>query len=306
MVFSDDDDSWSFLGSDANELVDADRDGIAESSFNVDFREVLTADDGSGDEITAYNTSVGIIFIGEVRTDTTWSTKLGEARDFNLADDTPGPNDLFSNTDGFVCFTRGTLITTSRGEVAVQDLCAGDMVLTMDDGYQPIRWIGSRKLSAPELSCNPKLRPIRISAGAMGLNLPQQDLVVSRQHRMLVNSRISERMFDTAEVLVSAIILCAMPGIYVDEDVKQVEYFHMLFERHQVVYANGTPSESLFTGPEALKTLTPAAREEVETLFPEICAPEFEPTAAREIPCGKRQKKLMERHVKSANQLLMA
>ena len=188
------------------------------------------------------------------------------------------------------CFTRGTLITTDKGEVAIEDLRAGDMVLTMDAGYQAIQWIGSKKVSGYQMGANPKLRPIRISAGAMGLNLPQQDLVVSRQHRMLVKSRISERMFDTPEVLVSAIKLCAMPGIYVDEELTQVEYFHMLFDRHQVVYANGTPSESLFTGPEALKALTPAAREEIETLFPEICAPEFEPAAAREIPCGKRQK----------------
>ena len=204
------------------------------------------------------------------------------------------------------CFTRGTLIATDRGEIAIEDLRAGDMVLTVDAGYQPIRWIGSQKVSTPALEANPKLRPIRISAGAMGLNLPQQDLVVSRQHRMLVKSRISARMFDTPEVLVSAIKLCAMPGIYVDEDVTQVEYFHMLFDCHQVVYANGAQSESLFTGPQALKALPSEAREEIETLFPEICAPDFEPTAAREIPEGSRQKKLMERHVKSTNELLMA
>ena len=78
----------------------------------------------------------------------------------------------------------------------------------------------------------------------------------------------------------------------------------MLFDSHQVVYANGTPSESLFTGPEALRSLSPEAREEITTLFPEICAPDFAPSAAREIPCGKRQKKLLERHFKSDKQLL--
>ena len=78
------------------------------------------------------------------------------------------------------CFTRGTLITTDKGEVAIEDLRAGDMVLTMDAGYQAIQWIGSKKVSGHQMGTNPKLRPIRISAGAMGLNLPQQDLVVSR------------------------------------------------------------------------------------------------------------------------------
>ncbi|MBO9479326.1 Hint domain-containing protein [Shimia sp. R11_0] len=205
-----------------------------------------------------------------------------------------------------VCFCAGTMIKTIRGEVAIENLRVDDMVLTMDAGYQPIRWIGSRKLSSSLLNSFPKLRPIRILAGAMGQNMPERDLLVSRQHRMLVKSRISERMFESPEVLIPAIKLCAMPGIYVDVEVEEVEYFHMLFDTHQVVYANGSPSESLYTGTEALKALSPEAREEITTLFPEICAPDFVPTAAREIPSGKRQKKLLERHLKSAKHQLIA
>lgn len=215
-------------------------------------------------------------------------------------------NDIEEFSTAPICFTRGTCILTQGASVRVEDLAVGDLVLTMDNGFQPIRWIGSRKLSAEALRANAKLRPVRISAGAMGQNMPERDLLVSRQHRMLVKSRISERMFESSEVLIPAVKLCAMPGIYVDDEMDEVEYFHVLFDDHQVIYANCSPSESLFTGTEALKSLTPEAREEITTLFPEICAPDFVPTTAREIPSGKRQKKLLERHLKSAKHQLIA
>ena len=78
----------------------------------------------------------------------------------------------------FVCFTRGTLIKTDQGERPIEELAAGDMVLTMDHGYQPIRWIGSSKRAATG-----DLAPILIRKGALGND---RDLRVSPQHRMLL------------------------------------------------------------------------------------------------------------------------
>ena len=69
---------------------------------------------------------------------------------------------------GITCFAAGTLIETSGGNVPIETLTAGDCVLTMDDGYRPIRWIGSQALSRRDLTQNPKLNPIRIRAGALG------------------------------------------------------------------------------------------------------------------------------------------
>ncbi|WP_255009487.1 Hint domain-containing protein [Roseovarius sp. M141] len=121
------------------------------------------------------------------------------------------------------CFTRGTLIETESGTVSIETLAAGDLVRTMNRGFQPVRWIGSTKVRARCLATNPKLRPVRIMAEAMGLGLPKRDMWVSRQHRMVVSSRIADRMCD-GDALVSAIKLTELPGIFVDDSVEEVEY----------------------------------------------------------------------------------
>lgn len=183
-----------------------------------------------------------------------------------------------------ICFTTCTLIKTRSGEVAVEDLRVGDMALTMDAGYQPIRWIGGRRVGTAELQINPKLRPVRICADALGPGLPRQDLLVSPQHRVLVRSPIAARLFDSAEVLIPAKKLLELPGIYVDDGDDGVEYFHILFDEHQLVWSNGAVTESLFTGPEALKAVSPEAREEIKILFPGILEPDFVPVSVRPIP----------------------
>jgi hypothetical protein len=134
----------------------------------------------------------------------------------------------------------------------------------------------------------------------LGNGLPKRDLLVSRQHRMLVRSKVVERMFGTQDVLVSAIKLTALPGIYVDEQVEEVEYFHILFDQHEIIWAEGALSESLFTGPEALKSIPAAARSELEVLFPELCAADYCAISAALIPSGKAQKQLIARHLKNA------
>ena len=70
-------------------------------------------------------------------------------------------------------------------------------------------------------------------------------------------------MFGTDEVLVAAKQLLQIDGIDVADDLDEVVYVHFIFDRHEIVYANGAESESLYTGPEALKTLSPQAREEI-------------------------------------------
>lgn len=206
--------------------------------------------------------------------------------------------DARSGADGVIelihamCFARGTLIQTQLGEVPIEQLEMGHRVLTMDDGYQPIRWIGRTALSRADLEANPKLKPIRIRADALGPGLPKQDLLVSPQHRVLVRSAIAHRMFDAHEVLIPANKLLTLPGIDIEWEADGVDYFHILFDAHQLVWSNGAVTESLFKGPEA--------REEIETLFPEIARPDFVPTAVRFIPeKGKHMKTLTQRLVKN-------
>lgn len=200
------------------------------------------------------------------------------------------------------CFVRGTMIACEGGDVAVEDLVVGDLVQTLDHGLRPIRWIGSRLLTTDELRRAEKLLPIRISAGALGNGCPSQDLYVSPQHRVLVRSAIAQRMFGADEVLIAARQLVMLDGIdQVATD--QVEYFHLLFDEHEILLSNGAATESLYTGPEALHSIGNAARQEIFSLFPNLLSGELAPSA-RPIVLGRKARRMAERHVLNAHPLL--
>ncbi|WP_052362656.1 Hint domain-containing protein [Falsirhodobacter sp. alg1] len=202
-----------------------------------------------------------------------------------------------TDSTGVPCFTRGTLIETQSGHVAIEDLKAGDMIRTMDRGYRALSWVGSRKLDVVDLTQHPRLLPIRIAAGALGNGMPTTDLLVSPQHRVLLRSAIAERMFGQREVLIAANKLLTVDGIDIVREAAEVEYFHMLFDQHEIVFSNGAATESLFTGPEAIKAVSPEAREEIRTLFPEILEEDFVAEPVRYIPeKGRFMKKLAQRH----------
>lgn len=196
-----------------------------------------------------------------------------------------------------VCFANGTLIETEAGLVAVENLEAGEMVKTRDNGFQPVRWVGSRKIRPAELNAHANLRPVCIKSGALGVGVPIQDLAVSPQHRMLIRSEIAQQMFGTDEVLVAAKHLLELPGVEVAEDMEMVEYFHILFDRHEVIYANGAEAESLYTGREAMKSLSVAARKEILTIFPELKNSDLVdgPDPARPFLSGRMGRELAEK-----------
>lgn len=175
-----------------------------------------------------------------------------------------------------VCFAGGTKIATPRGEVDVADLRKGDLVQTMDNGFQPIRWIDGRRVAAKGT-----LAPVRIQQGALGPNMPSRDLYVSQQHRVLLRSNLAVRHFGTAEILVPAKKLAGLPGIDIVEDQASVDYYHFLLPHHEIVYAEGAPAESMYLGQEALGTVGQEARDEIFTLFPELHQPSYQPRGAR-------------------------
>lgn len=201
---------------------------------------------------------------------------------------------------GPVCFTLGTQMTGADGSaVLIDDLKVGDQVMTTTNGYETvktIRWIARRTIDRDELKSNHKLFPVRITAGALGEGLPHRDLVVSRQHRMLVRSKVARRMFGQDEVLISAVRLCPLPGVYIDDAVESVTYVHLLFDDHEILIAEGCATESLFTGPAALHALEFEARQELFSIFPELKSRVHAPQPARIIPKGARQKQLINRH----------
>ncbi|MFS4437720.1 Hint domain-containing protein [Paracoccaceae bacterium GXU_MW_L88] len=208
--------------------------------------------------------------------------------------------------DAVVCFAQGTLISCENGMEAVENISVGARVQTRDEGLKPVRWVGRTHLSAARLAASPHLRPIRIRAGALGGGMPHRDLLVSPQHRLLVRSVIAKRMTGEDEVLVAAKQLLALDGIEVAEMAKGVTYFHMLFERHQVVISNGAPTESLFPGPEALKSVGPEAVAELREIFPELAKATPPCETARAVLQGRAARRLAMRHGKNAKPLLSA
>lgn len=159
------------------------------------------------------------------------------------------------------CFVAGTLIRTPEGERAVEDLRPGDLVETQDDGPQPLRWIGKRRVEA-----RGALAPIRIKAGTFGNH---RSLMVSPQHRVLVRDVLAELLFGEREVLVAAKDLVNDRSVRAVEG-GTVEYVHLLFDDHQIVFSEGLATESFLPGPQTTRLFERPIVEEICAIFPEI------------------------------------
>jgi len=167
------------------------------------------------------------------------------------------------------CFTETTLIKTRRGEVPAAQLRIGDMVLTRNHGYQPIRWIGSRRLDATQLAETPDLNPVLIRAGALGVNSPERDLTVSPQHRMLVSGARAQLWFGEDEVFVAALHLDCLDGVQQIRP-EDVTYVHIMFDSHQIISGDGAWSESYQPGDTSLTGIDDDQRAELFALFPAL------------------------------------
>lgn len=160
------------------------------------------------------------------------------------------------------CFTPGTLIDTVDGPRMVEDLQRGDLVRTADHGFQPLLWIERGKFAAVG-----KHAPVLIRKGAMGND---RDLKVSQQHRMLISGWQVELVSGETEALVAAKYLVNGRDITVEEG-GEVEYVHLLFDRHQIVFAEGIPTESYLPS-HAVSRADMEVNREVLGLFPDLAA----------------------------------
>ncbi len=167
------------------------------------------------------------------------------------------------------CFTPGAMIATPKGEVPVESLREGDKVITRDNGIQEIRWTGKRTLNREELADHLNMKPIFIKAGALGHNLPERDMLVSPQHRMLITGETPQLYFEESEVLVAAKHLVGRQGIGI-MDTMRTTYIHFMFDRHEVVLSDGAWTESFQPGDQTLGSMGEASREEIFALFPEL------------------------------------
>ena len=167
----------------------------------------------------------------------------------------------FVTVNSVPCFVAGTRILTPSGEVAIETLRPGDLVMTQDDGPQPLRWIGRREVAATG-----DLAPICIEAGTFG---PHGRLLVSPQHRILICNNLAELLFGEAEVLVAAKDMINDSTVRVRRG-GMVDYVHLLFDRHQVVFAEGLAAESFLPGPQTTKCLEAPIVAEILSMFPQL------------------------------------
>ncbi len=167
------------------------------------------------------------------------------------------------------CFTPGTAIATRNGERAVEALAVGDGVITRDNGIQEIRWAGKRALDYGQLAAAGHLRPVLIAKGSLGHGLPERDMLVSPNHRILVPSHRTMLPFAAHEVLVAAKHLVDNRLIRPVQALG-VTYVHFMCDRHEVVLADGAWTESFQPGDYSLNGLGNAQRSEILELFPEL------------------------------------
>lgn len=255
-----------------------------EGNDTITFADGDTAEGGDGDDLFVL-TDLGepengvITIVGgegnETNGDTLQLGTLGDFTTLNIttpADEAGGMSGTitlddgtilnFSEIENIICFTPDTQIVTPQGSRTVQDLRPGDLVVTRDHGLQPIRWIKSRTVPALD-----RFAPIRIKQGV--LSGQQEDILVSPQHRMLFTGYQSELLFGDSEVLVSAKHLVDGRDVTIETG-GFVTYYHILFDEHEIIYANGAASESFHPGEIGLSAVTDEARDELFALFPEL------------------------------------
>ena len=155
-----------------------------------------------------------------------------------------------------VCFVTGTRIAVPGGWAHVEDLRAGDLVLTADHGAQPLRWTGGGAIGA-----EPDQQPIRIAPGLLGND---HALWVSPRHLLRLEGALCELLFGETEVLAAARDLLVLPEVTQDQGKARIGYHHILMDRHEVIFAEGAGAESLHPGPLALANLPARARSDLE------------------------------------------
>lgn len=181
-----------------------------------------------------------------------------------------------------VSFARGTRITLASGaQSPIEDLRAGDRILTRDHGPQPLIWAGRATLRAVGV-----FAPVVITAGTMG---NAGDLILSQHHRMFIYQR-GPRTGPTAELLVQAKHLADGARIFIREG-GVVDWFSLVFAAHEIVYAEGVPCESLLVSEATLRQLPPELASDVRARFPQLRHTQhFGTEAGREAAAGLRPK----------------
>lgn len=204
-----------------------------------------------------------------------------------------------SITHDVLCFGTGTNIMTIAGPVEIQNLWAGAHIMT-PTGTATLRSVITFTVPLSLMLRHPDKRPVCIQRGALGHNLPEADLVVSPQHRILVSSKIAERVTGSKDVLLAAKRLISLPGVQFQNIDRDMTYYHLLFDDHEIVYSEGAPTESLYLGNVTLNSLENNLCEIEAAAAHDLRHEDF----AALVPKGGKQKSIIRRHGKNQVPLL--
>lgn len=173
----------------------------------------------------------------------------------------------YSDLDDIPCFCQGSHLMTDQGEQAVDWIRAGDRVLTKDNGYQTVIWTARSVITVQMLKSNPKLRPVKIAARGIDGAAPAQDLLLSPEHRVLLASAQIELLFGCDEMFAAAKFICDGDQVAQILPEHEISYYHILFENHEAVLADGLWVESFFTGDMALGMLPASKQGQIRDLL---------------------------------------
>jgi hypothetical protein len=162
-----------------------------------------------------------------------------------------------------LCYLRGTRILTPAGEVPVESLQIGDLVVTRQGGFRPVKWIGRQSYDARFVANDAARLPVRIRPGALGEGLPARDLYVSPGHSMLVDGKLL-----LASTLVNGVTITHE----CPDDMALIEYFQPELEGHDCILAEGAWSETFADGPGLRDAYHNAA--EFWALYPDYRTPD--------------------------------
>ena len=226
--------------------------GIAGETIRMAGRYTLMSPDGDKVELLLLPVS-GALYVLPL-------SPLSTETDYTLVKVETAPEETRLSDLMCVSFARGTLITLASGaQVPIEQLHPGDKVLTRDHGPQPLRMLGRATLRA-----HGAFAPVVIQAGTLGNS---GDLIVSQHHRMFLYQRKRIPGLPTSELLVQAKHLVDDENVFIRTG-GVIDFFSLIFDRHEIIYAEGIPAESLMVNDATVSRLPPEIAAEVQTSFP--------------------------------------
>ncbi|MEL6167381.1 MAG: Hint domain-containing protein [Pseudomonadota bacterium] len=162
-------------------------------------------------------------------------------------------------------------VRTPCGPRRVENIRKGDLIVTRDNGLQPVRMVWSRTLTAAELSADPGLAPIRFRPRALGPMMPQQDLVVGPDHRVFVPGyRLADMPDTTSRLIAARAIADGSDAAFADRSDGETAFYNIVFDQHQVFCVNGLPVESYLPSIHALRALDQTISGDLAKIFPDL------------------------------------